>query len=71
MAERKRTKGQTIQWPKEKEQIQWPTEKEQNDIQYNGRKKKNKRTYNTMAERKRTKGHTIQWPKEKEQKDKQ
>jgi hypothetical protein len=62
MAERKRTKGRTIQWPKEKEQ---------KDKQYNGRKKKNKRTYNTMAERKRTKGHTIQWPKEKEQKDKQ
>ena len=48
MAERKRTKGQTIQWPKEKEQIQWPTEKEQNDIQYNGRKKKNKRTNNNL-----------------------
>jgi hypothetical protein len=60
MADRKRTKGHIIQWPKEKEQ---------KDIQYNGRKKKNKRTYNTMAERKRTKGHAIQWPKEKNQKD--
>jgi hypothetical protein len=39
MAARKRTKGQTIQWPQEKEQ---------KDRQYNGHKKKNKRTNNTI-----------------------
>jgi hypothetical protein len=37
MAKRKRTKGQTIQWPKEKGQ---------KDKQYNGQKKKDKRTNN-------------------------
>ena len=62
MAKRKRTKGQTIQWPKEKGQ---------KDRQHNGQKKKDKRTDNTMAKRKRTKGQTTQWPKEKGQKDRQ
>jgi hypothetical protein len=59
MAERKRTKGRTIQWPKEKEQKdkQYNGRKKKN--KYNGRQKKNKMTYNTMAERKRTKGQTI------------
>jgi hypothetical protein len=47
MAERKMTKGQPIQWLKEK----W-----QKDSQYNGWKKNDKRTGNTMAERKMTKG---------------
>jgi hypothetical protein len=51
MAKRKRTKGQTIQWPKEKGQ---------KDRQHNGQKKKDKRTDNTMAKRKRTKGQTTQ-----------
>ena len=62
MAKRNRTKGQTMQWPKETEQ---------KDKQCNGQKKQNKRTNNAMAKRNRTKGQTIQWPKETEQKDKQ
>jgi hypothetical protein len=62
MVKRKRTKGQTTQWSKEKEQ---------KDKQHNGQKKKDKRTNNTMVKRKRTKGQTTQWSKEKEQKDKQ
>ena len=41
-------RGQTIQWPKEKEK----------DRQYNGQKKK-RRTDNTMTKRKRE-GQTIQ-----------
>jgi hypothetical protein len=60
MVQRKRTKRHTIPWSKEKEQ---------KDIQYQGPKKKNKKTYNTMVQRKRTKRHTIPWSKEKEQKD--
>jgi hypothetical protein len=60
MIKRKRTKRHTIQWSKEKGQ---------KDIQYNGQKKKDKKTYNTMVKRKRTKRHTIQWSKEKGQKD--
>jgi hypothetical protein len=37
MVNRKRTKGQTIQWSIEKGQtIQWSIEKEQKDKQYNG-----------------------------------
>ena len=54
MAKRKRTKGQTMIY-------------KQKDRQYNGQKKKNKRTHNDLQ----TEGQTIQWPKEKEQKDKQ
>ena len=46
MAKRKRTKGQTTQWPKEKGQ---------NDRQHNDQKKKDKMTENTMTKRKRTK----------------
>jgi hypothetical protein len=42
--------------------IQWSKETGQKDIQYNGQKKKDKKTYNTMVKRKR---HTIQWSKEK------
>jgi hypothetical protein len=34
----------------------------QKDRQYNGQKKKNKRTHNDLQ----TEGQTIQWPKEKE-----
>jgi hypothetical protein len=126
MAKRKKTTGQTTQWPKEKRQqdrqhnlsfllaivlsvllpfffwalcclscclfsfghcvvcpvvffllkttgqtTQWPKEKRQKDRQYNGQKKKDKRTDNTMAKRKKTKGQTTQWPKEKRQKDRQ
>ena len=53
MATRKRTKGQTTQWPQEKElkdntmattkgqMTQWPQEKELKDKQRNGHKKKN------------------------------
>jgi hypothetical protein len=39
----------------------------QKDRQYNGQKKKYKRTHNDLQ----TEGQTIQWPKEKEQKDTQ
>jgi hypothetical protein len=53
MAKRKR-KGQTIPWPREKEK----------DRQYHGQEKK-RRTDNTMANRKRE-GQTIPWPREKE-----
>jgi hypothetical protein len=49
-SKRKRTKGQTTQWPKEKGQ---------KDRQHNGQKKKDKRTDSTMAKRKRTKGQTT------------
>jgi hypothetical protein len=55
---KRRTKGQTPQWPKEG----------QKDKHLNGEKKKDKRTNNSMAKR-RTKGQTPQWPKEG-QKDK-
>jgi hypothetical protein len=55
---RRRTKGQTTQWPKEG----------QKDKHLNGQKK-DKRTNNSMAKR-RTKGQTTQWPKEEGQKDK-
>ena len=45
MATRKRTKGQTTQWPQEKrtkgQTTQWPQEKELKDKQHNGHKKKN------------------------------
>ena len=58
MVKRKRTKGQTTQWSKEKGQ---------KDRQHNGQKKKDKRTDNTMVKRKRTKGQTTQWSKEKGQ----
>jgi hypothetical protein len=40
MAKRTRTRGHTIQWPKEQGQ---------EDKQYNGQKNKDKRTNNTMA----------------------
>ena len=39
MAKREKTKGQTIQWPKEKRQ---------KDKQYNGQKRKYKRTNNDL-----------------------
>jgi hypothetical protein len=55
---KRRTKGQTPQWPKEEGQ---------KDKHLNGQKK-DKRTDNSMAKR-RTKGQTPQWPKEG-QKDK-
>jgi hypothetical protein len=87
MAKREGTKGQTIQWPREKGQkdkkykskregtkeqtIQWPREKGQKDKQNNGQERRDKRTNNTMAKREVTKGQTIQWPREKGQKDKQ
>ena len=45
MATRKRTKGQTTQWPQEKrtkgKTTQWPQEKELKDKQHNGHEKKN------------------------------
>ena len=56
---KRRTKGQTPQWPKEG----------QKDRQLNGQKK-DKRTNTSMAKR-RTKGQTPQWPKEEGQKDNQ
>jgi hypothetical protein len=62
MANREGTKGQTIQWPREKGQ---------KDKQNNGQERRDKRTNNTMAKREVTKGQTIQWPREKGQKDKQ
>jgi hypothetical protein len=62
MAKRKKTKGPTTQWSKERRQ---------KDQQHNGQKKENKRTNNTMAKRKKTKGPTTQWPKETRQKDQQ
>jgi hypothetical protein len=62
MVKRKRNKGQTTQWSKEKGQ---------KDRQHNGQKKKDKRTDNIMVKRKRTKGQTTQWSKEKGQKDRQ
>jgi Flp pilus assembly protein TadB len=46
MAKRKKTKGQTTQWPKEKRQ---------KDRQHNGQKKKDNRTDNAMAKRKKQK----------------
>jgi hypothetical protein len=46
MVKRKRTKGQTTQWSKEKGQ---------KDKQHNGQKKKDKRTNNTMVKRKKNK----------------
>jgi hypothetical protein len=52
MAKRKSTKGQTMIY-------------KQKNRQYNGQKKKNKRTHNDLQ----TEGQTIQWPKEKVQKD--
>ena len=60
MATRKRIKGQTIQWPQDR---QYNGHK---DRQYNGHKENNKRTDNTMATRKRIKGQTIQWPQGKQ-----
>jgi hypothetical protein len=62
MAKREGTKGQTIQWPREKGQ---------KNKQYNGQERSDKRANNTMARREVTKGQTIQWPREKGQKDKQ
>ena len=56
MAKREVTKGQTIQWPREKGQ---------KDKQHNGQERSDKRTNNTMAKREVTKGQTIQWPREK------
>jgi hypothetical protein len=45
MTRRKRTKGQTTQWPQEKrtkgQMTQWPQEKELKNKQHNGHKKKN------------------------------
>ena len=54
--QKKNTKGQTIQWPKEKHQRPHNTmtkRKRPKDKQYHDAKKK-------------TKGETIQWPKEKD-----
>ena len=59
MAKRKRTKGQTTQWPKEKGQ---------KDKQHNGQKKKDKRTDSTIVKRKRTNNilyNTIQKTKDR------
>jgi hypothetical protein len=69
-------KGQTIQWPKEKDR-QYNDQKKRTDNTMTKRKgqtiqwpkekdtqynDQKKRTHNTMTKRK---GHTIQWPKEK------
>jgi hypothetical protein len=62
MTNGKVTKGQTIQWPKEKLQ---------KDREYNDHRKSYKRTYNTMTNGKVTKGQTIQCPTEKLQKDRE
>jgi hypothetical protein len=50
MAKREGTKGQTIQWPREKGH---------KEKQYNGQEKRDKRTNNTMAKREGTKGQRI------------
>jgi hypothetical protein len=50
LAKWKWTKGHTIPWP---------NEKGQEDTQYHGQMKKDKRTHNTMAKWKRTKGQTF------------
>jgi hypothetical protein len=60
MVKRKRSKGETTQWSKEKGQ---------KERQHNGQKKKDKRRDNTKVTRKRTKGETTQWSKEKGQKE--
>ena len=54
--QRKKTKGQTIPWPKEKHSM--------TDNTMTKRKTPKDRQYNDQ--RKKTKGQTIQWPKEKE-----
>ena len=41
------------------------------DRQYNGQKKTDQQTNNTMAKRKQTNRQTIQWPKENRPADKQ
>jgi hypothetical protein len=50
MAKREGTKGQTIQWPREKGQ---------KDKQYNGQERRDIRKNNTMAKREGTKRQTI------------
>ena len=54
--QKKKTKGQTMQWPKETHQ--------RPDNTMTKRKTPKDRKYNDQ--RKRTNGQTIQWPKEKD-----
>jgi hypothetical protein len=61
--QRKMTKGQAKQWPKENDRRTSNTmtkRKGQKYQQHNGQKKEDRRTSNTMAKRKRTEGQATQ-----------